>query len=116
MIFNSCQEDDPTPSAAAPSSALCGSATFTARLSHFQKEYTGRTIPSRTNSQIMKVNGFSMERTENASKTVYNATNTPVMNAKNKAASKLTISDLFLIISLVPRKIIEIDKTITPIH
>mgnify|MGYP003320458779 CR=1 FL=1 len=40
---------------------ISGVTAFTAKLSHFQNEYTGITIPSRTNSQIMKVNGFSME-------------------------------------------------------
>ena len=63
MIFNSCQEDDPTPSAAPPSSppssALCGSATFTANGTNYTLNNPHMMVPGECMlmSQVQETNG-----------------------------------------------------------
>jgi hypothetical protein len=60
LIFSSCQEDDPTPSAAPPSSsALCGSATVTANGTNYTLN-NSHMMPDGTCillSQVLETNG-----------------------------------------------------------
>jgi hypothetical protein len=60
LIFSSCQEDDPTPSAAPPpSSALCGTANLTANGTNYTLNNPAMQIPGECQvmSQVFETNG-----------------------------------------------------------